>query len=28
MVLCASGDGAGLFLLSVDAGATAGMRIT
>ena len=28
MVLCASGDGAGLFLLSPDAGATAGMRIT
>jgi methionyl-tRNA synthetase len=28
MVLCASGDGAGLFLLSPDSGATAGMRIT
>jgi methionyl-tRNA synthetase len=28
MVLCASGDGAGLFLLSPDAGAAAGMRIT
>jgi methionyl-tRNA synthetase len=28
MVLCASGDGAGLFLLAPDAGATAGMRIT
>ena len=28
MVLCASGDGAGLFLLSPDSGASAGMRIT
>ena len=28
MVLCASGDGPGLFLLSPDSGATAGMRIT
>jgi methionyl-tRNA synthetase len=28
MVLCASGAGAGLFLLSPDSGATAGMRIT
>ena len=28
MVLCASGDGPGLFLLSPDAGATPGMRVT
>ncbi|HTV79407.1 MAG TPA: methionine--tRNA ligase [Steroidobacteraceae bacterium] len=28
MVLCASGSGAGLFLLSPDSGATAGMRIS
>jgi len=28
MVLCASGEGAGLFLLSPDSGATPGMRIT
>jgi len=28
MVLCASGTGPGLFLLSPDSGATAGMRIT
>jgi len=28
MVLCAGGDGAGLFLLSPDSGATPGMRIT
>ena len=28
MVLCASGVGAGLFLLSPDSGATPGMRIT
>ena len=28
MVLAASGEGAGLFLLSPDSGATPGMRIT
>ena len=28
MVLCASGDGPELFLLSPDAGAAAGMRVT